>query len=311
MKAEEFIKRLKSAVEKKTLYVMGCFGAPMTPANKARWISAYSYNTQAARRAKIEAATTDTFGFDCVCFVKGILWGWTGDIKATYGGAKYCSNGVPDIGTEEMIQVCKERSRDFTKLTAGELLWLPGHVGVVVDPERGIAVEASPKWKDGCQYSAINRDLPGYNRRDWAEHGKLPWVEYKARNTMVEVFQRWLNSTYGFGISEDGDCGPETKAAAVKGMQKQLNNLGEELEVDGKCGPLTMAAMSRHMVKKGQRGNRVYIIQGLLYGAEYNPAGFDGSFGAATDSSVKAFQEAHGLETDGKVGGLTLKEMTK
>ena len=33
----------------KTLYVMGCFGAPMTASNKKRYTQNHSYNRQAAR----------------------------------------------------------------------------------------------------------------------------------------------------------------------------------------------------------------------------------------------------------------------
>ena len=69
----------------KTLYVMGCFGAPMTDANKKRYINngaSDGYNARSDRKAMIQAATADTFGFDCVCLIKGILWGWCGDANA-------------------------------------------------------------------------------------------------------------------------------------------------------------------------------------------------------------------------------------
>ncbi len=55
----------------KTLYVMGCFGAPLTAANKKRYTQNHSYNKQAARTKMINAASADTFGFDCVCLIKG------------------------------------------------------------------------------------------------------------------------------------------------------------------------------------------------------------------------------------------------
>lgn len=90
----------------KTLYVMGCFGAPMTAANKKRYTKNNPYNTDADRTRMINAATADTFGFDCVCLIKGILWGWTGDKSKAYGGAQYASNGVPDIGADSMIARC-------------------------------------------------------------------------------------------------------------------------------------------------------------------------------------------------------------
>lgn len=75
MTSAEFVKRLKAAAtDCKTLYVMGCFGAPMNSANKKRYTANHSYNKQAARTAMINAAKADTFGFDCVCLIKGILW---------------------------------------------------------------------------------------------------------------------------------------------------------------------------------------------------------------------------------------------
>ena len=49
----------------KTLYVMGCFGAPMNSKNKDRYCRNHSYNRQTKRTVKIKAATADTFGFDC------------------------------------------------------------------------------------------------------------------------------------------------------------------------------------------------------------------------------------------------------
>ena len=60
----------------------------MTAANKKRYTTNHSYNKAAARVKMINAASEDTFGFDCVCLIKGILWGWDGDKNATYGGAK-------------------------------------------------------------------------------------------------------------------------------------------------------------------------------------------------------------------------------
>lgn len=60
MTSAEFVKRLKAAAtDYKTLYVMGCFGAPMNSANKKRYTANHSYNKQAARTAMINAATAD------------------------------------------------------------------------------------------------------------------------------------------------------------------------------------------------------------------------------------------------------------
>ena len=164
----------------KTLYIMGCFGAPMTAANKKRYTSNHDYNKQASRTAMINAATADTFGFDCVCLIKGVLWGWNGDMTKTYGGAKYASNGVPDIGADSMITVCKNVSTDFSHIEVGEAVWMEGHIGVYVGD--GLAVECTPKWENKVQITACNRSVSGYNRRNWTKHGKLPYVTYEAES---------------------------------------------------------------------------------------------------------------------------------
>ena len=101
MTAEKLIDQALKAAACKTLYIKGCFGAPMTQANKKRYSQNYDYNK--SRAWKINAASKDTFGFDCVCLIKGILWGWDADTSKVYGGAVYESNGVPDINEETMI----------------------------------------------------------------------------------------------------------------------------------------------------------------------------------------------------------------
>ena len=92
-------KELAAAVKKiatsyKTLYVMGCFGAPLKAEYKERYCKNCSYNKQPARTAMIKAASADTFGFDCVCLIKGVLWGWNGDKNAVYGGAAGRDRGM-------------------------------------------------------------------------------------------------------------------------------------------------------------------------------------------------------------------------
>ena len=170
----------------KTLYVMGCFGAPMTAANKERYINNYAYNRKSDRAAMIRAASADTFGFDCVCLIKGILWGWSGDVNAIYGGAKYTANGVPDYSANGMISVCSGVSRDFSYIEIGEAVWMDGHIGIYIGD--GLAVECTPKWANKVQITAVGNIGPrtGYNTRTWTKHGKLPWVDYSGQEPVTE-----------------------------------------------------------------------------------------------------------------------------
>lgn len=177
MKASDFIAKLTDiAINYKTLYVMGCFGAPMTSNNKVRYCNNHDYNRKATRTRLIQAASTDTFGFDCVCLIKAILWGWNGDKTKTYGGAKYKSNGVPDVSADGMIKLCSDISTDFTKIEPGEAVWTNGHIGVYIGD--GLAVECTPSWKNKVQITACNFAKSGYNTRFWKKHGKLPYIEY-------------------------------------------------------------------------------------------------------------------------------------
>lgn len=168
----------------KTLYVMGCIGAPLTEANKRRYINNGAeggYNARPSRKALIERASSDTFGFDCVCLIKAILWGWSGNLNASYGGAKYASNGVPDIGADQMIQRCEGISSDFSKIKPGEMLWKAGHAGIYIGD--GLGVECTPAWADKVQITAVGNigKVGNYNVRTWTRHGRLPWVDYNVK----------------------------------------------------------------------------------------------------------------------------------
>ena len=181
MKHTEFAARAREiAQNRRTLYALGGFGAPLTAKNKNRYTTNNAYNRAAARVRKVNAAPADTFVFDCVGLIKGLLWGWEGDPAATYGGAVYQSGGVPDSGADATFRACTDKSGDFSSLTAGEMLWMSGHCGIYVGD--GLAAEATPKWADGVQLTAVGNlgAKPGYPTRTWTSHGRLTAVEYPA-----------------------------------------------------------------------------------------------------------------------------------
>lgn len=179
MKASEFVDKLEDIAKNyKTLYVMGCFGAPMTARNKTRYSNNHDYNRKPARAKLIKNASVDTFGFDCVNLIKGVLWGWYGNKKLIYGGAVYKSNGVPEVNANGMIKLCSDVSTNFSKIEVGEAVWCSGHIGVYIG--NGLAVECTPAWKNKVQITAVSNigTKAGYNSRKWTKHGKLPWIDY-------------------------------------------------------------------------------------------------------------------------------------
>lgn len=181
MKAQDLVNRVRDvAINYKTLYVYACFGAPLNNANKQRYTNNCDYNRQASRRNKINAASSDTFGFDCVNLIKGILWGWRGDLNHTYGGAVYASNGCPDTNANGMFwDYCHDQSNDFSNIIPGEFVWMEGHIGVYIGD--GYVVECTPIWNDGVQITYLGNwggSRPGYSTRTWTSHGKSNLIDY-------------------------------------------------------------------------------------------------------------------------------------
>jgi peptidoglycan hydrolase-like protein with peptidoglycan-binding domain len=63
--------------------------------------------------------------------------------------------------------------------------------------------------------------------------------------------------------------------------------------------------MAEPVLKKGSTDPAVRDLQEALKALGYDPAPIDGTFGAATESAVKAFQQARGITVDGIVGKVT------
>lgn len=128
--------------------------------------------------------------WDCVCMIKGILWGWNNDTsKPKGGGAVKASNGVPDYSTEQMINVCTDVSNNFINMKIGQMVWMQGHVGICTKPidETGYGeiTEATIAFGwSGIIKTKIdkygNRTFEGSKDKSapWKKFGYLPYIEY-------------------------------------------------------------------------------------------------------------------------------------
>ena len=189
--AELCAKLMDIAGNYKTAYMLGPWGWPATSKMIQRATTQGS-NAKTNRQwlPQANAIKDKGFLFDCVGLIKGILWGWDGDLSRTYCGAGYACNGVPDYDAKKMIDCCREVSADFSDIVPGEAVWMDGHIGVYVG--EGLVVEATPKWRGGVQRSTLantagSKTLPGTaGARTWTKHGKLPWVDYAAQETEKE-----------------------------------------------------------------------------------------------------------------------------
>ena len=245
MRSDEFIKNLRCACSQKTIYCKGGFGIRLTASGKKHLIDQYEYNRK--RADKINAMSTDSYAFDCSGLVKAALWGFNAS-KLQYGGAKYASNGCPDVNESGLLALCNEVSSDFgDNITPGEFLYMKGHCGIYIG--NGEVAESTPIWDDGAQITRLMQ-------RKWEKHGKLKFIEYGEKTDIqkvsvpsalpylkfgskgmrVQMLQHCLNAV-GNVLEEDGIFGQHTKEALMK-FQK-LNHL----EVDGVYGPETKVCM--------------------------------------------------------------------
>lgn len=106
---------------------------------------------------------------DCCRMIKGFLWGFSFDRKANHGGAVW-KLGFPDYTTEQMIEACRDVSTNMaaSSIQPGELLWMPGHVGLYAGD--GNVIEAAPSLKGAA--------LTRLNYQKWQKHGFIREVEY-------------------------------------------------------------------------------------------------------------------------------------
>lgn len=277
MTSEEFVEKVKEVADDyKTVYANGMFGQPITKSaieQKAKQLPKW-YGKNNNKENIMSLVGKGYFGFDCVCLIKSILWGWNGDATKTYGGAVYGSNGVPDISEDEMIKRCNGVSSNFENIIAGEVVWNEGHIGVYIG--NGKVVECTPKWENGVQYTNLSN--LGYNEsnsRKWTKHGKLPYINYVSTAKPK----------------------PTEKPMEKPTQKESAKTVNIDLLV----------------LRKGEnRGNeQVKTLQRLLKQLGYYKGSIDGSFGGGTHNAVEDFQAERGLDADGVVGKATWTELLK
>ena len=223
------------AGEEETVYMKGVFGAPVTPSLLSEKAKQYPSWYTAARLEALRGKE-GAFGFDCVCLLKGLLWGWNGDPDDKRGGAVYRADGIPDFTVEALPSLCTSVSSDFSRIETGEILWMKGHCGIYLGG--GVAVECTTKWDGGVQKSfVLTAPVPNVKGRVWEKHGKLKFLAYPLSEDRVSL---------SLPILQKG-----SKRSEVRAMQFLLNGDGASLETDASFGAKTDRALRDFQKKRG------------------------------------------------------------
>ena len=154
MNSSEFIAKAKDICDKKTMYIQTAFGAPLTKANKLRFASSSSFNSQ--RSAKIFEASEDTLGFDELGLISYI------------SGVKF-----KDFG--QIMSQCFDISKDFSTIVPGEIVFMKDRAGIFIGDDQVVTVSLN-----GVGITTID---------GWISHGKLSYITYtEPTPEIVEAF---------------------------------------------------------------------------------------------------------------------------
>lgn len=189
----------------------------------------------------------------------------------------------------------------------GDNKGVPDHVGIVEKVSGGKITIIEGNYKNGVNRRVLSvngKYIRGYGVPKYDKEAPAPTTTPNdTKIDSVYEVQIWLNNNYASGLTPDGLYGSRTKAALVKALQKELGFTGDD--VDGDYGQKTNAAVKKNNLRKGDKGNLVKVLQGLLVCNGYKGAYVDGSYGGGTKSAVEQYQRKKGLKDDGVAGSKT------
>lgn len=219
MNNKEFAEKALKLSKQPTVYMFGAFCWPATEKNIKRLLNQYEENYNWLWKAN--SIKGQGYIGDCVGIIKGILWGFNFDMDKSYGGAIYCSNGVPDIDADTLITKCSHVTTNFNNAVEGEIVWMQSHVGIVVSPTQ--VVECTPIGTCGVQITNLHD-------RGWQKKGRLPWVNYSTSipqqqvNYKQAVPARYFSAGYADNYRVTPNIGvnirtqPSIKGAIIKAI---------------------------------------------------------------------------------------------
>ena len=272
IKATEFISNLKNIADNyNTVYGKGGFGHPCTKMTIENLKAAYPDWYDAARTESLKKLVGKQYYIlDCVCLIKTVLfWGWNGNFNAAYGGAMYDRN--TDYTEKGLLNACTFTSDNFNIIVPGELVYMPGHVGVYVG--KGQVIECSPKWKNGVQYSNLG-NLAKYktgNNRVWSRHGKLPGIDYSVATSTDECKTYTVIKGDSYWLIAEKVLGKASRFKEIQALNGNKNLYpGDVIKIPtDKITTIAEAAAKKLVV-----GSKVKVKAGAMFCNGIQPAKF-------------------------------------
>lgn len=143
------------------------------------------------------------------------------------------------------------------------------------------------------------------NKEGAEEKAIVGEITPRERNLVVEEIQTLLK-LYGYNAGNvDGVLGFRTREAIA---QFQRDNALKESRFVDKATWQRLNIFKENKLVVNNELN-IKLIQKVLKKAGFNPGQADGKMGDKTKKAVKAFQQAHGLTADGKIGYKTLLKL--
>jgi len=193
------------------------------------------------------------YGADCSNMYKAVFWGLdTSKVneidKYTPNGAgvKRNSNGLKDLGSDELFNICTDISTNMKNIIPGEMVGMKGHIGMYYGKINGVDYVIDVTISQGGL--ALNK----MSNQRWTKHGKCPFVAKYYDNVVIEdtpkfnqdAFVKFFNKTIGIKY---GDRGEDVKQLqlALNNANKKLNLGFKELKADGIYGDKTDAIVKK------------------------------------------------------------------
>ena len=144
-------------------YVWGTFGQVLTRDTLAAKAAQYPDNV-GVYEEYIRSHYLGRRTADCVGFIKGYCW-----YDPETDSVNYATNGMPDIGADQMYRTAVEKGPISTMPEIpGLAVWHQGHIGIYIG--NGYAIEAM-----GTRYGVVKTRVAA---RSWTHWLKIPYINY-------------------------------------------------------------------------------------------------------------------------------------